>query len=224
MINIVKSISFGNNYNFQKFIDEHHWRTKSQDEYRIERAYYDGFRNLKDLIFSDFSQYRTDDPNIDDNFASIIRMAYLALDEALKNKVSLGFGTHHFEDTSSPTQMICEELIFPAKKCEFSNSDDYVDALCKYGVKSNSWNRVECTLTDWNYAKIRCVRNAKLFEAYTNSLEDYIKICHFVPSIVIQAILVVFKIVGAQWDQSKVSEYNRVANQVMSNVNIPRIN
>ena len=106
----------------------------------------------------------------------------------MMNKVRYGCGSHPWEDNNSPTQMICEEVL--SKELIYNEKNKtYCQILRDNNICSNSWNYVYVCNTDWNRAKLQISYSYSLPSFKTTDLESYIKVCHFLPSVLVQSVL-----------------------------------
>lgn len=193
-----KTLSETKKYGISDFINENHGRTKSLDYYRIECSYNEAISALKNHFYNSFKQYNTKD--FDDDEASVIRLVYLTLNQGLMNKIHYGSGSHPWEDLNSPTQMICEEVL--SEQIMNAHGRSYCDILKENGVRSNSWNYVYVNATDWNKAKLFVSNKYGFPKTEVANLIEYIKICHFMPAILVQSILSYYKLNPSNWAQS----------------------
>lgn len=211
LVNSLKKCN--SSYDINTFILEKHGRTKSNDNYRIEYSYNKAMSSLKNYFYNIFKDYKTNE--VDDEYASVIRMVYLTISEGLMNKAHYGEGSHPWEDLNSPTQMICEEIL--SKKIVQNTEKSYCQLLKENGIVSKSWNYVYTNSSPWNYAKILISDYFNLPDFIASNMEDYIKICHFLPSILVQSVLVYFKIGPSEWENRN---YDRLLEQIMNDISI----
>lgn len=204
-------------YDIESFKKENHGRTKSLDNYRIEDAFTGTMRSLKNYFYETFSQYKTAD--YDEYNASIIRMVYLTINEGLMNKVRYGYGSHPWEDINSPTQMICEEVLSKELISDAKNRT-YCQILRDNSISSNSWNYVYVYHTDWNKAKLEIASNYQFTDFKTSDLKSYIKVCHFLPSILVQSVLAYYKMNPSLWNKANKDSYDKVIKSVMNGVKL----
>ena len=202
----------GSSYGFSEFINEEHGRTKSLDNYRIEYSFNNTMRELKKYFYERFSGYKTD--TCDEAEAAIIRLAYLTINEGLMNRVHYGYGSHPWEDTNSPTQMICEEVLSTQLISEAQNRS-YCQVLIANKIKSNSWNYVSVYNTEWNKAKLVVSDHYKFPEKTVDDFVSYIKLCHFVPSILVQTILTCYKMEPYAWNRADYNKYFEVIDNII---------
>jgi len=201
-------------YGFAEFVNEKHGRTKSLDNYRIEHFFNMSMGDLKNYFYNKFSKYKTDSENEDS--AAVIRMVYLTINEGLMNRVHYGQGAHPWEDVNSPTQMICEEVL-SMKIANSKGKDYYIAVLSSNGITSNSWNYVYVTNTAWCRAKLIISNKYKLPDFKAANLIDYIKVCHFLPSILVQSVLAYQKINPSYWEQNS---YDEVLDEIMEGIHL----
>ena len=212
-----KKLNDNSLYGFSEFISEGHGRTKSLDNYRIEYNFEEAITELKKYFYESFSKYKTE--KADEYEASVIRMVYLTINEALMNKVHYGYGSHPWEDVNSPTQMICEEVL-SEKIIENDKNLSYCEILKENSIKSNSWNYVYICNTDWNKAKLEVSNNYKLPSYRVKDLVEYIEVCHFVPAILIQSILCINKMDTLDWKSADYSRYFELMDKIMNDSNV----
>ena len=93
----------------------------------------------------------------------------------------------------------------------------YCQLLKENGIVSKSWNYVYTNSSPWNYAKILISDYFNLPDFIASNMEDYIKICHFLPSILVQSVLVYFKIGPSEWENRN---YDRLLEQIMNDISI----
>ena len=207
-----KKLKDKSGYSKEVFCKEKHGRTKSLDDYRIEWHFSQAVGDLKKYFYDAFSEYKTENYNEDE--ASAIRMAYLTINEGLMNRVHYGYGSHPWEDINSPTQMICEEVL-SEEIIPDGQSQYYCQILGENGIISKSWNYVYVRNTDWNKAKLVVSNHYKFPSREGGNLTEYIEICHFIPSILIQSVLAYYKLNPSYWNQDDINDYFKVMDKII---------
>jgi hypothetical protein len=174
-------------------------------------------RNLKNYFYDSFSKYKTE--AYDERKSSVIRMVYLTINEGLMNKVRYGSGSHPWEDINSPTQMICEEVLSEIIIGNMQNKS-YCQILKENSIESKSWSYVYVCNTDLNKAKLEISNKYKFPSFKAKNIMAYIKVCHFLPSILVQSVLARYKINPSSWKRVDYSDYYNVIDNVMKDVEL----
>lgn len=140
---------FNKEYTKLDFINEKHDRVKTNDKFRIINDLNSAYKEEKNLLYNYFSKFTSDKyPKIWQQ--DVIKYLFNNLTKAIDNDCGLGIGNHYFEDYP-PLTMFVEEAILSSdlyiEACKNSyklNSSIYINCLINGGIKSKSWDYVNC--------------------------------------------------------------------------------
>lgn len=243
ILSIAKTFPFGKEYYYgiSQFMQERHGRTKDLDQGRLDQAFCEALYTLKKHLHNQLALYQAED--CDAETAAIVRMVYLTLFEGLRNDCSYGYSKYHREMPDIHTQMLCEEILSEKlldedlrKKhdeeyrkyaeeqkeevtTEQLERNHYWRTLREEGnIQIGSWDSLDVELdsTDWGRAKLVVSQYHNLpSEIKTRNLRDYIIWCHFIPSLLIQAVLAYKRMTSDDWDKKEYDTYISVMDRAM---------